>query len=147
MADQDLDRVAFPVLDASQLESLAHCAQTELETFPDGQKLIDVGERDFRCYVVKTGAIDIMNVLGEAPEVIVRHGPGQFTGDVSHLTGSPSIVQAIAREGLSAWAITRKNLRHVLNQCPQLSDIILQAFIARRQLLRESGIFKGLRVI
>src|SRR6185503_3212443 len=45
------------------------------------------------------------------------------------------------------WAITRKNLRHVLNQCPRLSDIILQAFIARRQLLRESGMFKGLRVI
>ena len=142
MADQDLDRVAFPILDASQLESLAQCAQTELEQFPDGQKLIDVGERDFRCYVVKAGAIDIMDVLsGDEPKVIVRHGPGQFTGDVSHLTGSPSIVQAIARDGLSAWAISRKNLHHVLNQCPQLSDIILQAFIARRQLLRESGIF------
>jgi thioredoxin reductase (NADPH) len=35
----------------------------------------------------------------------------------------------------------------VLNQCPELSDIILQAFIARRQLLRESGAFTGLRVI
>ena len=38
-------------------------------------------------------------------------------------------------------------LRQVLNQCPNLSDIILQAFIARRQLLRESPDFIGLRVI
>src|SRR5262249_56163776 len=38
-------------------------------------------------------------------------------------------------------------LRVVLNQCPALSDIILQAFIARRQLLRESPDFIGLRVI
>ena len=35
----------------------------------------------------------------------------------------------------------------MLNQCPSLSDIILQAFIARRQLLRESPNFIGLRVI
>ena len=35
----------------------------------------------------------------------------------------------------------------MLNQCPGLSDIILQAFIARRQLLRESPNFIGLRVI
>ena len=34
-----------------------------------------------------------------------------------------------------------------LNTCPDLADIILQAFIARRQLLRESGDFTGLRVI
>src|SRR5205823_12985276 len=34
-----------------------------------------------------------------------------------------------------------------LNQCPTLSDIILQAFIARRQLLRKSADFTGLRVI
>jgi thioredoxin reductase (NADPH) len=34
-----------------------------------------------------------------------------------------------------------------LNQSPGLSDIILQAFIARRQLLRESPGFIGLRVI
>jgi len=34
-----------------------------------------------------------------------------------------------------------------LNQDPQLSDVILQAFIARRQLMRESPDFTGLRVI
>jgi thioredoxin reductase (NADPH) len=38
-------------------------------------------------------------------------------------------------------------LRGVLNDWPALSDIILQAFIARRQLLRESPEFTGLRVI
>ena len=38
-------------------------------------------------------------------------------------------------------------LRQILNHCPDLSDIILQAFIARRQLLRESADFTGLRVI
>jgi thioredoxin reductase (NADPH) len=38
-------------------------------------------------------------------------------------------------------------LKQVLNQRPALSDLVLQAFIARRQLLRESSEFTGLRVI
>src|SRR5712691_5630696 len=36
---------------------------------------------------------------------------------------------------------------HRQGECPGISDIILQAFIARRQLLRESPNFTGLRVI
>jgi thioredoxin reductase (NADPH) len=38
-------------------------------------------------------------------------------------------------------------LRRILNQCPTASDIILQAFIARRQLLHESPNYTGLRVV
>ena len=43
--------------------------------------------------------------------------------------------------------ISGEALRRVLNQCPDLSDTILQAFIARRQLVRQSPDFTGLRVI
>jgi thioredoxin reductase (NADPH) len=74
-------------------------------------------------------------------------GPGEFTGDVGHLTGNPKVVSGIARTEVEAYEISDKALREILNQDPQLSDIILQAFIARRQLMRESGDFTGLRVI
>ena len=43
--------------------------------------------------------------------------------------------------------MSEADLRKVLNQDPQISDLILQAFIARRQLMRESPEFTGLRVI
>src|SRR3981081_2994564 len=43
--------------------------------------------------------------------------------------------------------MSETELRKVLNQDPELSDLILQAFIARRQLMRESPEFTGLRVI
>ena len=45
------------------------------------------------------------------------------------------------------YEVSGDALRAALNQCPAISDIILQAFIARRQLLRESPNFTGLRVI
>ena len=63
------------------------------------------------------------------------------------MTGTPAIFSAVARGDCEVFEISGEALRHVLNQCPGLSDIILQAFIARRQLLRESPNFIGLRVI
>ena len=81
------------------------------------------------------------------PKTITIHRPGSFTGDVDHLTGNPSVVSGVARTDVEALEISTERLREVLNQVPQLSDIILQAFIARRQLLREAGNFTGLRVI
>src|SRR5439155_408594 len=38
-------------------------------------------------------------------------------------------------------------LRELLNNHPDLGDLVMQAFIARRQLLTGSGLFTGLRVI
>ena len=58
-----------------------------------------------------------------------------------------SVISAVARGDCEVDVVSRDALRGALNQCPVLSDIILQAFIARRQLLRESPDFTGLRVI
>ena len=80
-------------------------------------------------------------------KTITVHRQGEFTGDISHLTGLPAVVSGIARGDCEVYEITGDALRQVLNQCPAISDIILQAFIARRQLLRESPNFTGLRVI
>jgi thioredoxin reductase (NADPH) len=86
-------------------------------------------------------------VSGDGPKTITIHEEGEFTGDISHLTGTPAIFSAIARGDTEVFEITGEALRHVLNQCPSLGDIILHAFIARRQLLRESPDFTGFLVI
>src|SRR5205085_899093 len=68
-------------------------------------------------------------------------------GDVSHLTGTPAVVSAVARGPCEVYEVSGEALRRVLSLCPDLSDVILQAFIARRQLLHQSPDFTGLRVI
>jgi thioredoxin reductase (NADPH) len=145
--EHTLQSIAFPVLDADQIAKLANCTNAESKHFADGEILIAVGDRDLKFFIVKSGQIEILDYSGDAPKTIVKHGPGEFTGDISHLTGMPAVVTAIARDNCEAIEISSEALRHVLNQCPGLSDIILQAFIARRQLLRESPNFIGLRVI
>ena len=147
MAARDLHAVAFPTLDAAQMSALERCAGASLAHYRAGQALFKVGDRDFKFFVIKSGEVEILDPSGETPQTVVVHRAGEFTGDVSHLTGSPSVVDAVAKSDCDVYEISTDGLRQVLNQCPDLSDIILQAFIARRQILRESGQFTGLRVI
>src|SRR6202011_4316662 len=112
-----------------------------------GQTLFAVGEHDMKFFIVKSGEVQIVDYSGDQPKTLVIHRRGQFTGDISHLSGLPAIVSGIARGDCEVYEVTGDALRKVLNQCPAISDIILQAFIARRQLLRESPNFTGLRVI
>jgi thioredoxin reductase (NADPH) len=147
MTAHDLNQIAFPVLDPAHVAELARCSHASLRTYADGETLIDIGESDFPFYVVSSGEIEILDVSGETQKTIVVHGPGQFTGDVSHVTGNPSVIRAVTRGVTEAYVVPGSTLRELLSQCPALSDIVLQAFIARRQLLRESESFTGLRVI
>jgi thioredoxin reductase (NADPH) len=147
MAEHTLHSIAFPVLDADQIAQLANCATVAPKQYRDGETLIHVGDRLFKFFLVKSGEIEILDYSGDAPKTITVHRKGQFTGDISHLTGTPAVITAIARGDCQVYEVSGEALRHVLNQCPGLSDIILQAFIARRQLMRESPNFIGLRVI
>ena len=147
MAEHTLHSIASPVLDQEQIAQLANCTAVAPKHYADGDQLIAVGDRNFKFFIVKSGKIEILDYTGEQPRTLAIHGKGEFTGDISHLTGAPAIFSAVARGDCEVFEISGEALRHVLNQCPGLSDIILQAFIARRQLVRESPDFVGLRVI
>ncbi len=120
---------------------------TKFARYEDGKKLFATGERDSKFFVVKTGKIEIVDETGETPRTIVIHEHGDFTGEVAQLTGSPALVSGIARGDCGVFEISPDALRLILNNHPELGDIILQAFIARRHQLRSSGDFTGVRVI
>jgi thioredoxin reductase (NADPH) len=147
MAEHELQTAAFPRLDDAQMDALRRCAGASLKQYKKGQKLIEVGERDFKFFVVDTGEIEVLDESGDAARTIAVLGRGEFTGDVSHLTGGPSLVTVIARTDSDVYEVSDEGVREIINRFPALGDVILQAFIARRQLLRESGSFTGLRVI
>lgn len=147
MPEHDLQTVAFPRLDPDQIAKLGRCAATARETYRDGEVLFRAGQQDMQFFVIKSGTVEILDVSGGEPRRVVLHQPGEFTGDVSHVTGGRAVVTAVARGDCEVFAIAPDTLRRILDDCPDLSDIILQAFIARRQLLHASKDFTGLRVI
>jgi thioredoxin reductase (NADPH) len=147
MAEHDLHAVALPTLDEAQIAALGRCVGAPIKRYREGQKLIEAGDRDFKFFVVKAGEIEILDESGETPKTLAVLRRGEFTGEVAHLTGGPSLVSAVARGDCEVYEVSAEGVRQILNQFPELGDVILQAFIARRQLLRESGNFTGPRVI
>jgi thioredoxin reductase (NADPH) len=146
MVAHDLHAIALPRLDEAHMSAMGQCHLTALKRYRHGEKLFEVGDRDFTFYIVKSGTVQIVDESGETPKTVTVLGPGEFTGDVFQLTGGPAVVSAVAQGDCEAFEVTPASLRQILNNHPDLGDIILQAFIARRQLLRESGGFVGLRV-
>ncbi len=147
MAQFELHETAFPTLTDAQIAQLGSCTAATPSTYATGDVLVHVGDRDFKFFVVRSGEVEILDQTGDVPATIAVHGRGEFTGDVSHLTGTPAIFTAVALSDCEVYAIAGDRLKQVINQCPDLGDIILRAFMARRQLVRESGTFTGLRVV
>jgi thioredoxin reductase (NADPH) len=147
MAEHDLHAVAFPKLTETQLTALGRCSLTKLRPFQTGEKLFAACDQNPGFFVVKSGEVEIVDESGDAPKTVTVHVAGEFTGDVGNVTGRPAIVSAVARTDGEVYEVSPEALRELLNNHPDLGDLVMQAFIARRQLLTGSGEFTGLRVI
>lgn len=147
MLDQESNSVAFPTLDDRCLADFEGCSLCVRKTFVDGEALFRTGDRGSSFFVVISGRIEVVDETGDTPSTVVFHERGQFVGDVSQITGRPAVVSAYARGVAEVYEVSPESLRELLNAHPDLGDIIFQAFIARRQLLRASPEFLGLRVI
>lgn len=147
MAEFNLHSAAFPTLDESQIRTLQKCTGATIKKYKAGEKLFAAGDQHFKFFLVKSGEIEIFDPSEEPPRSLFVHTPGQFTGDIAHLTGTASVVDAVAKMDCEVFEISADTLRQALMLCSDISDIILQAFIARRQLLTQPGSFAGLRLI
>jgi thioredoxin reductase (NADPH) len=74
-----------------------------------------------------------------ARNVIVRHGPGNFLGELSQLSERPALVDAIAATDVEALLVPGPRLRDVLVQEASLGERIMRALILRRMGLLEQG--------
>ena len=97
MAEHDFSTVAFPHAQRGPDRKAGELRRGADEELPDGKALFKVGERDFKFFVVKCGEVEIIDESGDTPKTLTVHRPGEFTGDVAQLTGSPAVVGAIAR--------------------------------------------------
>jgi thioredoxin reductase (NADPH) len=136
-------QLAFPKLTEAEIDCLRDLAN--VCTFEDGESIFQAGQRGVSLYVVTSGEIAIVDDSGPEPKTIVVHGQNEFTGDVSLLTDRPAIISAFAKGTVRAYCVSPGELRRVIQEIPDLSDKLLEAFQTRRIMLERSG-FVGVRV-
>jgi thioredoxin reductase (NADPH) len=130
-----------PTLSASQLATLRELG--EERTAEIGEVLYRVGDREYPFMAIVAGEVAILDAAGNE---IVRHGPAGFLGELNLLSGQTVFVTAVVTEPLRYIAVDRGVLRSLLYEDGPLSDVVLSAFIARREALqRVQGL--GLEIV
>lgn len=140
----DIPGNAFPTLNDEQLKIVARFG--ELVQVDRNDTLIKQGQKGYPFFVIQTGSVRIVELCDEKETLVVTHGPREFTGDVDMLTGRSAVISAIANEPVTAYRLCSERLRKLLNACPAVSDLFLEAFQIRRKLLASSE-FVGVKVI
>jgi thioredoxin reductase (NADPH) len=132
-----------PKLREDQIEILRRYGQTRKTEA--GQVLFRAGDASCDFVVVLEGEVEVVDdFAGEARTMGVMRA-GRFLGDLNMLTGQAISLSAVVRQGGELLAIPRARLKEVVTEEPNLSDIILKAFLARRSWGMRAGI--GLRII
>ncbi|HZX93154.1 MAG TPA: FAD-dependent oxidoreductase [Myxococcales bacterium] len=127
----------FPRLSAAQLERLAGIGQRR--TCAEGEIVVDQGEVAPGFFVVVSGALAIVQPTerGEQPLGMLREG--QFTGEVSLITGRSTLVRIRVAKPGELLVITPEALRKIVQLDPDLSEVLMRAFILRRVGLIAAG--------
>ena len=127
----------FPILSEAQLARISrHGHRSEVEA---GEVLIDVGAPVTHFYVVLSGAIEGVQ-LRESGGVRVRTlRAGQFSGEVSILSGRPSLITLRVCQDGEILEIDRDKLLDLIQTDAELSEIVVRAFLLRRVGLISGG--------
>ena len=120
------------VLSRSQLDLLAEHGQER--TAPAGETLFAIGDASYPFIAILEGEAAVLDGAGEE---IVRHGACGFLGEINLLSGQTVFLTAVVTEPMRYIALERETLRALLFEDSALSDLLLSAFVERRELLQQ----------
>ena len=133
--------IARPVLSAEQLASLASLGEERRAEV--GDVLFRIGDRTYPFIAIIEGEAAILDQDGQE---VTRHGPSGFLGEINLLSGQTVYVTAVVTQPMRYIAVDRMALRPLLFDDGALSNTLLAAFNARREVLQaRDGI--GVQVI
>lgn len=119
----------FPALTPAQVARVA--ALGRVREVGTGDVLFEAGAV-VPFFVVRSGQIEIVRSYGAAETIVAVHGPGQFTGEVSMLSGRRGFVRGRIAESGEVVELDRAHLLSLVQTDAELGEIILRAFILRR---------------
>src|SRR5215210_5254976 len=132
-----------PRLRTDQIEILKRYG--EIRKTEVGEVLFRAGDTRNDFIVVLEGEVKVGDdFAGEARTIGVFH-ESRFLGELNMLTGQAMYLTGVVSEAGEVLAIPRERLKEVVTEEPNISDVILKAFLARRSYMMRTGL--GLRII
>ncbi len=128
---------AFPVLTAAQISRVR--SGGKLRPVKKGEILFEPDATSMPFFVLLSGSMEIVqpDCTGERP--IATHGPGEFTGEMTMISGRRSLVRGRVTEPGEFLELSADGLRSLVARDAELSEIFMRAFILRRLALISRG--------
>jgi thioredoxin reductase (NADPH) len=133
----DAQTQAFPVLTMAQINRIRPLGR--LRQVEQGKILFEPGDMDVPFFTLLSGRMEIVQpgITGERP--IATHGPGEFTGEITMISGKRCLVRGRVTEPGEFLELTGQGLRSLIAKDAELSEIFMRAFILRRLELIHRG--------
>ena len=129
----------FPTLTDAQIARIAPHGRRR--AVAEGDVLVDVGDTAIPFFVLLSAELEAVRPPQDGREALVaKQGPGQFTGESNMLTGRRALVRIRVTKAGDVLQLTREELQSLIQTDPELSAILMRAFILRRLRLIEGHI-------
>src|SRR5205807_9912630 len=112
----------FPTLTPAQIARVA--AHGHVRPVARGEVLIEQGQSLIPFFVIIEGEVEIVRPGGAAETLVAVHGPGQFTGEVTMLSGRRALVRARATTAGTVVEMDRERLLALVQTDAELSEIL-----------------------
>ncbi len=101
--------------------------------FPKGEMVARVGEPSNRFVYLLDGEIEVVHPFTGERYLPTSLGPTQFAGEISFLSGGNNTLALRAAADTRAIVVPREKMLKLMSTIPEMSDIIITVFAARRR--------------
>ncbi|WP_382303605.1 FAD-dependent oxidoreductase [Herbiconiux sp. UC225_62] len=138
---------AHPILSLAHMSRLA--AYGELASVTAGESVFGSGDTSPDLILVHDGAVDVVQPATMLVEesIVDSFGPGEFIGELNLLTGQRIFLQGRVTKDGTVTRIDAAGFRKVMADDPELSDLMLRAFISRRLFLKGGQGARGVEIV
>jgi thioredoxin reductase (NADPH) len=128
---------AFPVLNSAQIDRIRPLAT--VRNVERGEILFEPDDTGLPFFVLLSGSMEIVQPSLEGERPIATHGPGEFTGEMTMISGQKSLVRGRVTGPGQFLEVSGEGLRSLVARDAELSEIVMRAFILRRLALIRQG--------
>jgi thioredoxin reductase (NADPH) len=128
---------SFPKLSPAHIARVR--SEAKVRKVTSGEILFEPGDVRVPFYVLLSGAMTIVQPTPRGESEIVGLNPGEFTGEISMISGQRCLVRGRITEPGEFLELSSDALRSLVARDAELSEILMRAFILRRLALISRG--------
>jgi len=125
-----------PTLTEEQINRIKRSAT--LRNVASGDVLYEPSEANVPLFVVLEGVV-INTRTGEDDTILATREAGQFTGEMSVISGKRSLLKARVAQGGRLLEVARDKVLSLMAKDTELCELFMEAFVARRLLMIQLG--------